>query len=216
MTPDTARDATIRVAGIGRAEAAADRCILNLNLRASAESTGGALTALSEVVTRTIASLHEEGIAAGDIRTLNVTVDDRWDRSHERLVGRSAAYRLRVVVPGLDQAGALLSKLAEVAGDYLNVEGIELTVRETDELARSARRAAVLDAQARAGELAAAAGVALGELLEIEEGATQGEGGPRRGGLRLSAASAAPIPPVPIESGPLSVTSVVILVYRLG
>jgi uncharacterized protein YggE len=208
---------TLRVPGVGSAEADADRCILLAVLHATAETTGDALSNLSELVTRSLALLHEEGLAEGDVRTMNVTLRDRRDRSQDDVIARSAAYRMRIVVSGLERAGALLSRLAGVAGDNLEVEGLELSVSDAEALGRSARRLAVLDAQNRAGELAAAAGVTLGDLVSIEEGPFQGERGPRRLVATAAAGSASPpIPPLPVEGGPLSVTSVVTLLYRIA
>jgi uncharacterized protein len=215
---DPVPERVLRVSGTGTAEADADRCIVHVVLLATADTTGDALTELAGVVSRSVAVLHQEGVAEGAIRTMNVTLEDKWDRSRDRIVGRSASYRMRIAVTGLERAGALLSSLAGVAGDSLEVQNLELCLSDPDALARSARRAAVLDARSKAGELAAAAGVILGEVLSIADGPFQGERGrfPALGFRAMAASSAPPIPPVPVEGGPLSVTSVVTLVYRIA
>lgn len=214
---DSVPERVLRVFGVGTAEADADRCVIHVALQVTAGTTGDALTELSEVVTRSVGLLHEEGVAAGEARTTNVTLEDRWDRSRDRIIGRSASYRMRIVVSELARAGALLSRLGDVAGDTLEVQSIELSLSDPEALARQARRAAVLDAQTKAGELAAAAGVALGDLLTIEDGLFQGDRGPRVLARRaMVAAAGPPIPPVPLEAGPLGVTSVVALVYGLA
>ncbi len=214
---DAERDRTLRVSGTGAAEAEADRCILQVRLRSTAEVTGDAVTGLSHLVTAVLSALDEEGVPRDAIRTTDVHVGDRGDDPRLPVVERLASCVLRIDVAGLDRAGVVLSRLASVAGDSLVVQGFEMSLSDPEALFGEARRRAVQDAQARAAELAAAAGVTLGDVLSIEEEPTRGER-PRRVGAAAGAlVLAAPrVPPVPIEGGPLSVTSVVTLVYRIS
>jgi uncharacterized protein len=212
--PDSER--TLRVSGTGVAESDADRCVLQVRLRSRVEATGDALTQLSQLATAVLAALDEQGISREAIRTTDVAVADRWDERHNRVIGRMATYGMRIVIAELDQAGAVVSRLAAVAGDSLDVQGFELSLGNPEALLGDARRLAVLDAQTKAGELAAAAGVTLGDLLSIEEEPTRGEK-PRRAAFAAALVRPGePIPPMPVEGGPLSVTSAVTLVYRIS
>lgn len=217
MAPaDAESERTLHVYGAGVAEADADRCHLHVALHTTAEDTGETLGELSVLVTAVLGALDEEGIPREAVRTTDVTVGDRWDPQRDRVVGREAVYRLRIAVEGLERAGAVVSRLADVAGDSLQMQGLELALSDPQALVRTARHLAVLDAQAKASELAAAAGVTLGEILSIEE-EPRGEQRPRRAfAATLVRRSAPPVPPVPVEGGPLSVTTTVALVYRIA
>lgn len=212
---DRAAEKTLRVSGTGAAESDADRCVLHVRLRATADATGNAVTQLSRLVTEVLAALEEEGVPTDAIRTTDVTVGDRRDDPRDRVTGRMASYVLRIDVPGLDRAGTVLSRLASVAGDSLDVQGFEMALGDPRALLGEARRRAVEDARTKADELAAAVGVTLGEVLSIEEEPSRGER-PRRIAATALALTKAPVPPVPIEGGPLSVTVAVTLVYRIS
>jgi uncharacterized protein len=212
---DQQLEQTLRVFGTGVAQSDADRCVLHVRLRSTAEATGDAVTQLSQLVTAVLAALDEEQVPRDAIRTTDVTVADRREDPRDRVTGRVASSVLRIDVAGLDRAGAVLSRLASVAGDSLDVQGFEMALSDPDSLLGEARRRAVHDARTKAGELAAAAGVTLGDLLSIEEEPARGER-PRRLAAAGLALTAAPVPPVPIEGGPLSVTSAVTLVYRIS
>lgn len=216
MTPaEPERERTLRVSGNGVAESDADRCILRVRLRSTTETTGDPVSQLSQLVTEVLAALDEEGVPRDAIRTTDVSVGDERDEPHNRVTGRMASYTMRIVVAGLDRAGAVLSRLAAAAGDSLDVQGFEMALSDPGVLLSEARRLAVHDAQTKAGELAAAAGVTLRELLSVEEEPSRGER-PRRVMAAKLTRPGAPVPPVPIEGGPLSATSTVTLVYRIS
>ncbi len=213
---DPERERTLRVSGTGVVESEADRCVLVVRLRATAEVTGDALTQLSGLVTTALSSLDEEGVPRDAIRTTDVHLGDRRDESHNRVTGRLASSTIRIDVAGLDRAAAVLSRLASVVGDSLEVQSFELALSDPEALIGEARRRAVHDARTKAAELAVAAGVTLGNLLSIEEDPSRGDR-PRRVGAAMKLTLSAPqVPPVPIEGGPLSVTVAVTLVYRIS
>lgn len=217
VAADQGSERVLRVVGSGVAESDADQCVLRVRLRSRAEGTGHALTELAGLVTAVLEALAEEGLPPESIRTADMNVSDRREGPRDRLVGRTATYTMRVVVSGLERAGAIVSRIAAVAEDHLELQGCELAMSHPEALLAEARRLAVQDAKEGAGALAAAAGVTLGELLSIEETSSRGDA-PRRKLARASSASARnarPIPPLPVEGGPLSVTSAVALVYRI-
>jgi hypothetical protein len=89
--------------------------------------------------------------------------------------------------------------VAEVAGDSLQVGGLQLQISDPRPLIEVARREAVADALDRARQLARAAGIELGPVQSIEEGLGPEPDSPRR----LMSSSATPLP---VEGGASSVT----------
>jgi uncharacterized protein YggE len=190
----------IVVVGEGTQAVAPDRCLLAFSVYALRDTAGEAIGAMGELVRAAIARLHEAGVPETDVRTRNISLQDWLDEPSRgrRPVARVATSAMTVANRTLEEAGALISALTETAGDGLRLDGIHLSVAESDAALAAARQDAVVDARTRAEQLAGAAGVRLGSILSIEEG-----GGPGRwmgyaaSAVRLARAG----PPVPIEPG---------------
>jgi uncharacterized protein len=97
---------------------------------------------------------------------------------------------------------------AAVAAGANTVSALQFTVSDPSVAGRAARARAVALAAAKAGELAAAAGVPLGEVLSIEEDA-----GPRP--IPFQSATLRAGGPGPVEAGELEVVVSVVARYRL-
>ena len=87
--------------------------------------------------------------------------------------------------------------------------GLTFTLNDPSPVEAQARALAVRDAATRARHFADAAGVRLGELLQLSEKSTAATGPIFRAALMAN-------PPVPIEPGTLEITSVVEALYRFS
>jgi uncharacterized protein YggE len=110
----------------------------------------------------------------------------------------------------VEEAGPVLASLSEVAGDSLQVHRMQLAVSEPVVLQVFARRDAVADATARAHQLAEAAGVSLGRILEISEGQVASGGGFAPRGVSFAAAAS-----MPVEPGEVTSTVAVTVTYAI-
>lgn len=122
--------------------------------------------------------------------------DHRWTIVQVETDG--AMYTLTVTVRDLDAVSSVVGVLAETAGDALQIQAIGFGHSDYKALLAAARREAVVDARARAEQLAEAAGVGLGEILGIDEGSGMTAGWVGRavsGGAREMSAPAMPITP---------------------
>ncbi len=108
-----------------------------------------------------------------------------------RAGGFEARHSLAVRCASVEEAGDLLSALADAVGDALVVDGVSLDVSNTSDARATAAEAAWDDARAHAAHLAALAGATLGDVVAIVEG---GAGGRRAdpSPVALRAADAAP------------------------
>jgi uncharacterized protein len=140
-----------------------------------------------------------------------LSLNDFYDREQKRVTARVATYPLTVRTPSLEDAGPVLATLSSVAAGSLQVQGLLLVVSDPEALKVSARRAAVLDAASRAQQLAEAAGVSLGPILEITEG--QGSRGVRA--VRASLMAASPASSMPVEAGEVTSTVAVTVTYAI-
>jgi uncharacterized protein YggE len=113
---------------------------------------------------------------------------------------------VRLTVRDVKRLGEILD--AAIALGANQVRGIEFEVSNAEALKDAARKQAVANAKQRAELYASAAGVQLGPVLQIAEGASEG---PRP----TFAVRAAAAHPVPIEAGTRLLTVEVSVVYGL-
>ena len=103
------------------------------------------------------------------MRTVNLAVRDFFDQGAQKVTARIASYYLTVTVRTLGNVGRVVEAVAGAVGDGLQIQSLQLVVRDLVPLQREARRLAVHDARQRAGQLAEAAGIRLGKILSMED-----------------------------------------------
>ncbi|KPV48976.1 hypothetical protein SE17_35190, partial [Kouleothrix aurantiaca] len=84
-----------------------------------------------------------------------------------QVTGYRVSNTVTVTIRNLDSAGALLDQVVQAGAN--SIYGINFSVADTNALMEQARKAAVADAKARAGQLAAAGGATVGDVLVISE-----------------------------------------------
>jgi len=158
---------TITVVGHGATLVAPDAAVVHLaathRAASLAEALAGAESARERVVA--VARRYTDRIAS---QHLSVGRDGAEDGGYQ------ARHALLVRCASLDEAGALVTALAEEVGDRLSVDHVGLEVSDTAEAERLAREAAFADARARARHLAAQADGELGPVASVTEGGAPG------------------------------------------
>ncbi len=191
----------IRVSGEGHVRVRPDVAVV----QAGVELTGKDLQKVSADVSaqtrRLYAALEQAGIAEKDVQTVrhDVQVQRPWkDGQPGPITGYTVADEVRVTVRDLSRLGATLERVVAAGSNVLrglSFEKEDPTAEQAQALAR-----AVTAARAKADAVARAAGVALGEVLEVSEG---GGGVPRPvfqpGLMRAAVQEAAPVSPGEVE-----------------
>ena len=95
---------TVTVTGTGRANVAPDVVRLDLRVGHDAPDVAAALSGASAGITAVGAVVREQGVADADLRTLDASVNQRWDNTGVA-VGFTAQQRLAVTVRELDAVG---------------------------------------------------------------------------------------------------------------
>jgi hypothetical protein len=155
---------TVVVTGTGRASAAPDSLVLDLQLEGHGSTVSEALATL----TAATAAAHE-ALPDHDLRTHRLGLHPRHDHQG-RQVGHTAYQSLQVRTTDPARAGELVHRLGEAVGSALGVNGLRPEVSDTAEVERLARERAVDDARARAEQLAGLGGRDLGPVLWVREG----------------------------------------------
>lgn len=213
MAQDVPRQIT--VTGAGEVSVRPDVTRISLGVQADGETAKAALDEMSGHLAAIFAELDAAGIAEEDRQTTGLRLDPIYDqderdgRTTRTLAGYRASSMLQVRLAGTDTAGALIDTLAQAGAN--RIDGIAFEIADPETPAADARRRAVENAARQAGEFAAAANVALGEVISITE---HGSARPRpmAAGARMAEAGFA----VPVAEGSISVEATVTVVYRIA
>lgn len=160
-----------------------------------------------------LAQLRELGIADADLDAPDVNIQPEYDyRKGQRLIGYRVTRQMTAKVRDLDTLGAVLDGLVGAGAN--EVHGTQMTAADPSEAEHRALEAAVSAARAKAGVLAAAAGVELGAVARIEEEGMGGSPMPRfraMGGMAESADAA-----TEVAAGALTVSRRIRAWFEIG
>ena len=202
----------IVVTGTGEVSAAPDIATLTLGVETTAGTVAEAAAAQATAANRLIERLLSAGVARLDIQTAGLSVTPQWEHRPNGpavISGYSASNTLRVTLRELSRAGEVIDAAVGAAGDAGRVQGIAYGFSNPAPLLEQARLAAAKDARAKARTLAEGAGVRLGKVLSVTEGAPAGDRPqPRFKEMALAAAS------TPVEPGSSSLS--VAVTIRFG
>jgi uncharacterized protein YggE len=206
---------TMVVNGAGTVNLTPDVAYINVGVHTEKPTASEAVTANNEQTQQVVDALKNFGVAEKDIRTTNFSI---WPNTQvdpqtgEKLdttyVVDNTVY---VTVHQLDKLGDLLDATVKAGANSVN--SIQFDVADKSSAIKQARDEAVKDAKSQAQELAAAAGVALGDVQTIsfyDNVPTPyvdafGKGG---GGMAEAAS-------VPINPGQLVLTVTVSITYEI-
>jgi uncharacterized protein YggE len=204
---------TIVVTGAGEATSAPDVAYLTLGVEADGATASEALRKNSAQMEATIKTLRDAGVDKDDIQTSNLSVGARYDYSREgqapRLVGYQATNTVSVKLRNLKKAGEVIDKA--VASGSNRLDSISFGFADPKPLLNVARRDAVADARERAALYANAAGVTLGDVLQISDSFSHAPG-PVPIAARADFAKAEA---VPIAAGEQTIGASVTIVYAI-
>ncbi len=210
----------ISVSGTGTISAAPDLGDINVGVVTQAPTARDALTANTEAMSRLLAVVKEQGVAAKDVQTTNVNVNPQYSQpppqrtTQGEFVPRIVAYQVtntvHLKVRELTKLGAILD--AVVSAGANQVYGISFQIDEPEKLLDQARKQAMADAKRKAELLTGEAGMVLGPPLLISE--TGGQPTPMmpRLGRMMAMAEAAP---VPVAAGEQELSVTVQVQYEL-
>lgn len=202
---------------IGEAEQVGtpDVALLILGVTQEGDTASEALRAATRATRTVIESARKFGLESHDIQTSGLSIQPRYARprsgSDERaqVVGYSSSNQLSLRVRGLERLGELLDGV--VASGSNDIRGLNFDITDRAKLLDVSRARAVEDATHKATLYAKAAGIRLGEIINLqEEGASQ-QGRPtnaRAGALESAAA-------VPIEAGEIALRARVRITWRI-
>lgn len=141
----------------------------------------------------------EMELDADDIRRKQECVTER----ERALLGYDVNNQLSVKIRDLSAIGEVIDAVTDAGGGLIRFQGVSFTIEDDKALKEQARAAAVEDIMAKADQVGALTGVALGELVYIaESGGSVFTQSIRSEGIAFASAA----PPTPIQLGEMQVS----------
>ena len=165
--PSAAPQHSIVVAGQGAVSARPDRAQLSFGVSSDAKSASAALRANAAEMTKVIAALKSQGIAAADLRTDLVSLSPRYSQNGETVVGYTATNSVTATVRNLAKIGAIIDAAVDAGANQ--VSGPNLVRSSAASLYRAALRGAIADARGKARTIAAASGLHIRRITDVSE-----------------------------------------------
>jgi uncharacterized protein YggE len=166
-TVTVAAQHSIVVAGHGSVSVVPDRAQVSFGVSTSAKTASAALRENAAEMTKVIAALEVQGIAAGDIRTELVSLSPRYSQNGEAVVGYEAANSVAATVRKLFKVGPTIDAAVDAGANQIS--GPNLVRADSAGLYRWALRAAIANARAKARTIASASGLHLSRISDVRE-----------------------------------------------
>jgi len=208
--------AGISISGTGQVTGTPNLLRLNSSINVTKPTVTAAMQDANTTMAAVQQTLKSDGVAAADLQTSGLAVQPQYTYPNNtpRLTGYQVSENLSVVLRDLSKAGSIITDVAQVGGDALQIGGATLDIDQDDALITRARQAAFADALAKAKTYADAAGRTLGAVTSISESTDSQQ--PVTFSYAAPAASAAAAAPVPIQAGSQDVTVNVAVTWSLS
>jgi len=206
---------TLTVSGTGKVYLTPDIAYITIGVHTEDENASKAVSDNNTQTQKVIDVLKSQGIAEKDIQTTNFSIYPQKEYDSEGKPTGKILYivdnSVYVTVRDLEQVGEVLDATVQAGAN--NISGIQFDVADKSAALSQARISAVKDAEAKAQELASAAGVTLGAVQTISE-YTNSAPVPMYD-MRAAAPMAAEAASMPIQAGQMLLTLDVNIVYEI-
>ena len=204
--PAAATQHSIIVSGNGAVTSVPDRAQISFGVSSDGKTASAALRANGVEMTKVIAALKAQGIAAADIKTEVVSLSPRYSQNGEGIVGYTATNSVGVTLRSIAKAGTVIDAAVDAGANQ--VSGPNLTRGDQSALYRSALRVAIANAKAKAQTIAKASGLTLRRITDVSE-----SGGPTP---ISDSAKVGVAGPTPIEPGTQLVQATVTVTFAVA
>lgn len=211
--PDHAPHPGIHVTGEGRVSGTPDTMTISMGVSLTRARMEQATSDAATLASAIIAAVTATGVAAGDVQTTryDVAPEIEWAEGSQRTTGYRVTNEVQIKVRDVATAGDVIDAATTAGGDETVLSGLAFAIEDNTALLERARAAAWADAEAKATQLAALAGVEVGDAVAI----TETVGHPALPVVRARAMAAEAMAP-PIEAGTSDVMVTLDVSFAIG
>ena len=160
---------TVTVVGVGSGSGTPDRGDVMLGVNATRPNVRDAVTAAGADMTHLLGSLHAQGVQDRDIKTTSIWIQQQTNCCPQVVNGYTASESVEVTVNHVTNVTALTEAAVDAVGKDLQINGLNLYVADQGEMFKTARSAAMSDANTKAQDYARLSGHRLGGLVGVSE-----------------------------------------------
>jgi len=199
----TGSEHTVTVPGTGTVKVEPDTATVNLGVQVTKPTGAEAMAQVNTDAAAITEALVAAGIAEEDIQTSGLSLYSTTGDDGSTVTGYNASLSINVTIRDIDAVGSTIDAAQQAGGEGFTIGGVSFSFADPESVLEQARIDALANARAKAEQYAAAAGVELGGVVSIVEGASY----PPiiYGDARMEAAAADQAGP-PISPGQLDLT----------
>jgi uncharacterized protein YggE len=160
---------TITVVGVGIGSATPNQAQMSLGVTATKPNVRDAVSAASTDMNRLLSALHGQGVQDKDVQTTSIWVSQQTNCCPQTVIGYTASVQVTVTVHSIDKATPLIEAAVDAVGNNLQLNGIGLSVADQSGMLKTARAAAMSDANVKAQDYARLSGHHVGGLVGVSE-----------------------------------------------
>ena len=206
---------TLRVTGDARISARPDRVQIDIGVSTRATRSAEAAAQNARDVEAVLAAARKAAGPGAELRTVSYTLNPLY-QYHQRgeeptLTGYVASNLVQVTLDELTKMGAVIDAATQSGANQ--VQGIQFTLRDQDTVRAAALRQAATRARAEAEVLAAALGLKIVRVLNVEENSPRVI--PLRMTMGAARSAATAEAATPVEAGTLDVSADVVLTVEV-
>ena len=205
----------ISVSGQGIIYVTPDIVNLQLGIQTQAKTVADAQSQAAAAMNNVLAALTANNVARADIQTQNYNIQQTttWDsiKQQQVITGYEVNNYVNVKIRDITQTGTIIDAVTAAGGDLTRVNSVQFALNDPTSENNQAREKAMVDAKTTASQLAASAGVKLGNPISISESEVSPIT-PFYAGAQMAANGASS---TPISAGELEITVTVQVTYTI-
>lgn len=167
----TQKQADFSVSGTGKITAIPDIATISLGIQISKPTVKSAKDEVNRITNQAVDTLKKLGLAEKDIKTENYSIYPEYDYSagRSRISGYRVSSNLEVTVRDLEKVNDVIDQTANLGINTLGNISLKVNDDQLKKLQQQAREEAVKEAKTKAENLAQAAGMKLGRIINVSE-----------------------------------------------
>jgi len=163
------------VDGIGEATAVPDTALISLGVTKTASTVLDAQNQTNNVANKLVSDLKKLGIADKDIKTTNYSVYPNYEylNGQQKINGYTVTQNLEARIKPIELANKAIDTATADGANMVGGVTFVLNDQAQKQLEEKARKQAIQNAKEKAQSIASAAGIKLGDIINVQENSNQ-------------------------------------------
>jgi len=208
----TTKTDLFHVDGVGKITSAPDVAMMSVGVTKSANTIADAQNQVNTAANQVIDGIKNLGIDSKNIQTSNYSISPQYNQN-QSISGYSVSENLDITVQPIDKINAVIDASTKDGANMVGQVSFGFSDNLKKDLEQKARDLAVQDAKDKANSLAQAAGIHLGQIVDVVENPTDNNPGPRP--LMMAAGADKSAAPTNIQTGENTISTTITLSYQI-